>query len=202
MIEKLDTKMEFVEISVLGNKKAECLDFEAGRKLNLKINELVDAVNTIQKEREAERFEIQEWIGILEAVRKSVNIHEKQIDELQMKLEPEKCEPADTYAEQKKWIGKLCRFWDDDAFITSNDWAYGMLTSIDKGMQYQYCCNEISNFKHCEPVKPDDDVIYQELTPEYLRNLIATPKYWKEQDPETIRRVEEGFKKLYGDKGE
>ena len=84
--------MEFVEISILGNKKAECLDFEAGRKLNLKINELVDAVNDIQKEREAERFEIQEWIGILEAVRKSVNIHEKQIDELQMKLEPKKCE--------------------------------------------------------------------------------------------------------------
>ena len=38
-----------------------------------KINELVDAVNAIQKEREAEKFEIQEWIDILEAVRKSVN---------------------------------------------------------------------------------------------------------------------------------
>lgn len=49
-----------------------------------KINELVDAVNTIQKEREAERFEIQEWIGILEALRKSVDVHEKQIDELQL----------------------------------------------------------------------------------------------------------------------
>lgn len=62
------------------------------REIMDKLNELVDAVNTIQKEREAERFEIQEWIGILEAVRKSVNVHEKQIDELQMKLEPEKCE--------------------------------------------------------------------------------------------------------------
>lgn len=61
-----------------------------------KLNEIIDAVNAIQKEREAERFEIQEWIGILEAVRKSVNVHEKQIDELQMKAEPEKCEiPAD-----------------------------------------------------------------------------------------------------------
>lgn len=60
------------------------------------IKKLNDAVNTIQKEREAERFEIQEWIGILEAVRKSVNVHEKQIDELQMKLEPEKHEvPAE-----------------------------------------------------------------------------------------------------------
>lgn len=38
-----------------------------------KINELCDTINTIQKEREAERFEIQEWIGIIEAVRKSVN---------------------------------------------------------------------------------------------------------------------------------
>lgn len=62
------------------------------REIMDKLNELVDAVNTIQKEREAEWFEIQEWIGILEAVRKSVNTHEKQIDELQMKAEPEKCE--------------------------------------------------------------------------------------------------------------
>lgn len=62
------------------------------REIMDKLNELVDAINTIQKEREAERFEIQEWIGILEAVRKSVNVHEKQIDKLQMKVEPEKCE--------------------------------------------------------------------------------------------------------------
>lgn len=67
-----------------------------------KINELCDIINTIQKEREAERFEIQEWIGILEAVRKSVNIHEKQIDELQMKVEPKKCEiPAENATNSK-----------------------------------------------------------------------------------------------------
>ena len=69
---------------------------DAAKEVQNLIDQLVDAVNAIQKEREAERFEIQEWIGILEAVRKSVNIHEKQIDELQMKAEPEKCEiPAD-----------------------------------------------------------------------------------------------------------
>ena len=62
------------------------------REIMDKLNELVDTINTIQKERESEWFEIQEWIGILEAVRKSVNVHEKQIDELQMKAEPEKCE--------------------------------------------------------------------------------------------------------------
>ena len=59
-----------------------------------KINELINIINAIQKEREAERFEIQEWIGILETVRQSVNIHEKQIDELQMKTEPDKLKPV------------------------------------------------------------------------------------------------------------
>lgn len=99
-----------------------------------KINELVNAVNKLDALLDLTNTAIQEL---------------------------KKTEPADPYAEQRKWIGKLCRFWDDDAFITSKDWAYGMLTSIDKGMQYQYCCNEISNFKHCEPVKPDDDIIYK-----------------------------------------
>ena len=172
MIRKLDTKMEYVEISVLGNKKAECLDFEAGKKLNLKINELVDVVNAIQKEREAERFEIQEWIGILEAVRESVNIHEKQIDELQMKLRPiieeresqikvyeetmEMVKQNDPYAEQRKWIGKLCRCWDSDI----NDDIWGILQDIKDNKTEKYYLYGIG-YEHCEPVKPNDDIIYQ-----------------------------------------
>ena len=126
--------------------------------LQIKINELVDTVNTIQKEREAERFEIQEWIGILEAVRKSVNVHEKQIDELQMKLEPEKCETsADPYAEQQKWIGKLCKFWDYDG---EEKW-FSILEHIDKNSPYTYCASGDWWYKHCELVKPDDDIIYK-----------------------------------------
>lgn len=126
-----------------------------------KINEIVDAVNTIQKEREAERFEIQEWIGILEAVRKSVNVHEKQIDELQMKLEPEKCEkPVDQYAEQQKWVGCVCRFWFDNPDNTVLDY----LSKIQTGENgIEYCGKETYNwFPHCEPVKQDDKIIYKE----------------------------------------
>jgi hypothetical protein len=79
-----------------------------------KINELCDVINTIQKEREAEWFEIKEWIGILEAVRKSVNIHEKQIDELQMKFEPEKCK---THAEN---VPELTHLQKENNYIKDN----------------------------------------------------------------------------------
>lgn len=150
------------------NTWGECLE---------KLNELVDAVNAIQKEREAERFEIQEWIGILETVRKSVNVHEKQIDELQMKLEPEKCETRaenvhpDTESgrqnvqDQTKWIGKLCKF--RDKYYKDDQWDYGLLQAIENAetaLIWKTGC-----FKHnlghwydiCEPVSPDDDIIYK-----------------------------------------
>lgn len=143
-----------------------------------KINELVDAVNTIQKEREAERFEIQEWIGILGAVRKSVNIHEKQIDELQKHtdrlscaildlatpngenkaLESIKAEPADPYAEQRKWIGRVCKFWN----IDKDNATYGILEEVATNWVCRFKAKDDPYlWDHCEPVKPDDDIIYK-----------------------------------------
>ena len=137
----------------------------ARHKLAEKINELIDAVNTIQKEREAEWFEIKEWIGILEAVRKSVNVHEKQIDELQEAFESihpcfkykdlNKIQ-ADPYAEQRKWIGTLCRCWDSDI----NDDIWGILQDIKDNKTEKYYLYGIG-YEHCKPVKPDDDIIYK-----------------------------------------
>lgn len=140
-----------------------------------KINELVDAVNTIQKEREAERFEIQEWIGILEAVRKSVNVHEKQIDELQMKVEPEKCETrsenvqsdaktrSENVQDPTKWLGKLCKFWDGDEQMSHLCW--GILYTITPTSPVPFCCSlgdgVTSDYEHCEPVLPTDNAIYK-----------------------------------------
>lgn len=129
-------------------------------KINEKLNEVIDAVNAIQKEREEEWFEIQEWIGILGAVRKSVNIHEKQIDELQMKVEPEKCEmPVDQYKKERKWIGCVCRFWYDNPNDTLLDYLDKIQTGKD-GIEY-YAKESYNWFPHCEPVLPTDNAIYK-----------------------------------------
>jgi hypothetical protein len=139
-----------------------------------KINELCDVINTIQKEREAEWFEIQEWIGILEAVRKSVNIHEKQIDKLQTtnthiqndlyemrhsntKTRAENMQ--DKFAEQRQWIGCVCRFWFDNP----NDTLLDYLDKIQTGKNgVEYYAKESGDwFPHCEPVLPTDNAIYK-----------------------------------------
>lgn len=31
-----------------------------------------------------------------------------------------------------------------------------------------------------------------------LREMMRDPKYWRDHDPETVRKIEQGFKKLYG----
>lgn len=154
----------------------EKLDKDCG-KLQKKINELVDAVNSIQKEREAERFEIQEWIGIIEAVRESVNIHENKIKELQdnqntywtdigeIKAKIAKGfenlkAPIDPYAEQRKWIGKLCRFRDKHSDV----WEYGTLENVEDVDHAIDCAFRSSDgywYDICEPIKPDDDIIYK-----------------------------------------
>jgi hypothetical protein len=48
MIERLDSKMDCVEITVLG-KHTECLGFDSAKEIGKKLNELVDAVNVLQE---------------------------------------------------------------------------------------------------------------------------------------------------------
>ena len=93
-----------------------------------KLNELVDVVNALVKEN---------------------NLHEMQIDELQMKAEP--------YAEQRKWIGKLCKFRDYPAC----EWRYGILYKIYEDNDYPFWDTDCNEYRECEPVKPDDDIIFK-----------------------------------------
>ena len=135
-----------------------------------KINELADVVNRLEESVQgvvnnsiADGGRIQGLKEKLDAVVNMVNIHEGEIDKLQMKVEPEKCKtPADPYAEQRKWIGKLCKFWDNDG----EGYIYEILIDIeDDGSDYPYkivetdCKNWTLSYKHCEPVS--EDLIYK-----------------------------------------
>lgn len=109
--------------------------------LEHKINELVDAVNELQL-----------------TVSKMENLeHLKKIGQGFKNLQ-------DPYAEQRKWIGKLCRFWDEDY---KDCCVLGILDSIDINRQNSrskaiYFDSESAGWwERCETVKPDDDIIYK-----------------------------------------
>lgn len=101
----------------------------ARHKLAEKINELVDAVNELQTRSENVQPD---------AESRSENVQ-------------------DEFAEQRKWIGKLCKFWDYDG---EEKW-FSILEHIDKNSPYTYCASSDWWYKHCEPVKPDDPIVYK-----------------------------------------
>lgn len=55
-----------------------------------------------------------------------------------------------------KWIGKLCWFWD-----SNSNKQLGILTGINDSDEYRFIKNRSEFWIHCEPVRPDDDVIYK-----------------------------------------
>ena len=94
-----------------------------------KINELVDAVNALVYENDKDS----DWY---DRQTRSENVQDK-------------------FAEQRKWIGKLCKFWD----IDNDNLYYGPLTKIHDTSPYCYECNHKICYANCEPVK--DDIIYK-----------------------------------------
>ena len=101
-----------------------------------KINELVDAVN-----------ELQATISKMENV--AENNQSAKITQGFKNLH-------DPYAEQRGWVGKLCRAFDDDETTAT---VFGILEKII-GPANPYLVNG-AFYEHCEPVKPDDDIIYK-----------------------------------------
>ena len=100
--------------------------------LSNKINELVDAVNELKT-----KVEIAE-----ECLHPTAKV--------------------DPYAEQRKWIGKLCRFKNN--FYEPDWWEYGILTDIlnvDPVTDSAFRSSDGHCYDMCEPVKPDDDITYK-----------------------------------------
>ena len=106
-----------------------------------KLNELVDAVNNQQiqlNNHECRLLDLHSRITALE----DPTYHE---------------EPADPYAEPRKWIGYLCWFWNENY----EDGVIGILTGVFDNADRPFERNiDQTLYKHCEPVKPDSELIY------------------------------------------
>lgn len=97
-----------------------------------KINELIDELNHILEEREH-----------------VIKVYEEVMPNMK---------PADPYAEQRKWMWHLCRFWFDN----KKQADVGILGEIEEDNCHPYFNLDLGHhYKHCEPVKPDDDLIYK-----------------------------------------
>lgn len=98
--------------------------------------------------------EIADIRSILNVIIEFVNHHEKQIDELQMKIEPEKLKMPEEY----NWIGHLCKFKD----TVDKEWSYNTLKEIDpKNTQGQFIDSYGNNWQQCEVIKSTDSIIYK-----------------------------------------
>ena len=100
-----------------------------------KINELVDAVNYHQK-----------WLSEIQRDKDTQNT---SIENVQ-----------DEFAEQRKWIGCVCRFWYDNPNDTLLDYLDKIQTGKNGVVQY-YSKESGDWFPHCEPVLPTDNAIYK-----------------------------------------
>ena len=49
------------------------------------------------------------------------------------------------------------------------------------------------------PLIKDDDPDELKRSEESLQKMMRDPRYWREKDPETIRKVSQGFERLYPD---
>ena len=70
--------------------------------------------------------------------------------------------------------------------------AFDAMCSSPQGIQGIY-----QMMQSMEPSVRTDDFVSKNLTDNDLRRMMQDPKYWRDQDPEYVRKIENGFKKLY-----
>ena len=114
-----------------------------------KINELVDAVNELQKDYE----NVCVCIG-----EQKLNYNPDTTKGLSTLVEEP--EPADPFSKQRGWVGKLCKFWDEERI--EEGLTIDTLKTVDtEDKQQPFESISWGWWKYCEPVKPDDDIIYK-----------------------------------------
>ena len=70
--------------------------------------------------------------------------------------------------------------------------AFDALCATPQGIRSVYAM-----MQSMEPHVQTDDVASKNLTDDELRRMMRDPKYWRDHDPEYVRKIENGFKKLY-----
>ena len=73
--------------------------------------------------------------------------------------------------------------------------AFDALCSTPQGIQGIY-----KMMQSLEPEVLTNKNVTENLTDEDLRNMMRDPKYWRDHDSEYVRKIENGFKKLYSQK--
>lgn len=117
--------------------------------LAAKINELIDVVNELQESQNTY------WTDIAE-IKKEL---QTRAENVQPDAESRPENVPDKFAEQRRWIGYLCWFWDDEYDLKTAG-VLEEITTIEEEFNYAKKDN-CTVWKHCEPVKPDDDIIYK-----------------------------------------
>ncbi len=105
---------------------------------------------------------------------------------------------TNAYQELKNFFGSTEKMNDAlhaiDAFgnkFLPHD-AFDVLCSTPAGIQGVYKMMQ-SMEPHVETQKNENE----NLTDNDLRRMMRDPKYWRDNDPEYVRKIENGFKKLY-----
>ena len=70
--------------------------------------------------------------------------------------------------------------------------AFEELCATSQGIQGIY-----KMMQSFEPTVLTDKNVTENLSDDMLRDMMRDPKYWRDQDPEYVRKIENGFKKLY-----
>ena len=102
-------------------------------------------------------------------------------------------------------IGELKNFFGDeqkmcDALNAINSFgekylprdAFETLCATPQGIRSIYAMMQTM-----EPSIETNDAPQKNLTDDELRRMMRDPKYWRDMDPEYVRKIENGFKKLY-----
>lgn len=113
-----------------------------------KLNEVIDAVNELQESQNTY------WTDIAE-IKKELQTRAENVQP-DAESRQENVQDVDELEQAEKWVGKLC--WFSQLYGCRQHIA--ILKRISESGLYVTDDGEL-HYAYCEPVKPDDDIIYK-----------------------------------------